>query len=74
MTAPKVLNKRKTGVVLDAVYIGTREEVIAKHRAWLLAQPAKIEAVKRELKGRDLLCFCAPKPCHGDTLLEIANQ
>jgi hypothetical protein len=26
-----------------------------------------------ELRGRDLLCFCAPKPCHGDLLLRLAN-
>jgi hypothetical protein len=29
--------------------------------------------IKRELKGKDLICFCAPKPCHADVLLEIAN-
>lgn len=27
-----------------------------------------------ELRGRDLVCWCAPKPCHADILLEIANQ
>jgi len=85
---PKVLNKYKDGVPTGAVYIGrpskwgnpfvigkdgTREEVIAKYRTWLLAQPAKVEAVKRELAGKDLVCFCAPKGCHGDVLLEVAN-
>jgi len=29
--------------------------------------------VKRELRGKDLLCWCAPLPCHGDVLLRIAN-
>ena len=29
--------------------------------------------VRKELKGRHLGCFCAPKPCHGDWLLHIAN-
>jgi hypothetical protein len=52
---------------------GTRDDVIAKHREWLLAQPALIEAAKRELAGHDLVCFCAPKKCHGDVLLEVAN-
>lgn len=85
---PKVLNKYKDGVPTNAVYIGrpskwgnpfvigkdgTREEVIAKYRTWLLAQPAKVEAAKRELAGKDLVCFCAPKGCHGDVLLEVAN-
>jgi len=30
--------------------------------------------VKRELRGRDLICWCPlDKPCHADVLLEIAN-
>lgn len=27
-----------------------------------------------ELKGKDLVCWCAPKPCHADILLELANS
>lgn len=26
-----------------------------------------------ELKGKDLVCWCAPQPCHADILLELAN-
>lgn len=52
---------------------GTREAVIAKHRAWLLAQPDLLRRVRAELAGRALLCFCKPAACHGDTLLEVAN-
>ena len=30
--------------------------------------------VRRELRGRDLGCYCATdSPCHADTLLEVAN-
>lgn len=52
---------------------GTRAEVLAKHRAWFLSRPDLIARAKRELAGKDLVCFCAPQPCHGDTLAEIAN-
>lgn len=52
---------------------GTREEVIARYRQWLVLQPALYVAVRAELRGRDLVCFCSPLPCHGDLLLEIAN-
>ena len=52
---------------------GTREEVIAKYRDWLLAQPELI-AQLGELRGKTLACWCAPKPCHADVLLELANQ
>ena len=26
-----------------------------------------------ELRGKDLLCFCAPAACHGDLLLRLAD-
>lgn len=52
---------------------GTREEVIAKYEAWLRSKPDLMLAVKLELSGKDLLCWCAPLPCHGDVLLRIAN-
>jgi hypothetical protein len=26
-----------------------------------------------ELRGLDLICWCAPLPCHGDVLLRLAN-
>lgn len=85
----KVLNKYRDGIPKGAVYIGRpskwgnpfvigkdgdRTEVIAKYRQWLLARPELVEAARRELAGRDLVCFCAPKACHGDVLLEVANS
>jgi hypothetical protein len=27
-----------------------------------------------ELKGKNLACWCAPKRCHADTLLRLAND
>lgn len=27
-----------------------------------------------ELRGRDLVCWCAPQACHADILLKIANE
>lgn len=27
-----------------------------------------------ELKGKDLVCWCAPKACHADILLKLANE
>ena len=52
---------------------GTRSDVIAKHREWFLSQPLLVEQARRELPGRDLVCYCKPLACHGDILLEIAN-
>ena len=51
---------------------GTREEVVAKYRAWVVQQPDLMAALP-ELKGRELACWCAPSRCHGDVLAELAD-
>ncbi len=51
---------------------GTRAEVIAKYEIWIKTQPHLIAALP-ELKGKVLGCYCAPKACHGDVLLQLAN-
>lgn len=52
---------------------GTRAQVIELYRAYLNARPNMKEAARRELAGKDLVCYCAPLACHGDVLNEIAN-
>ncbi|WP_276670257.1 DUF4326 domain-containing protein [Schaalia cardiffensis] len=33
------------------------------------------EEIRRELAGKDLMCWCpVDQPCHADTLLRIANE
>lgn len=33
-----------------------------------------VEAARKELRGKNLACFCAlDQPCHADVLLELAN-
>ncbi|WP_322889332.1 MULTISPECIES: DUF4326 domain-containing protein [unclassified Yoonia] len=50
--------------------------LVQLYRAYL-ARPERAELVKRikrELRGKDLCCWCAlDKPCHADVLLAIAN-
>jgi len=50
---------------------GTREEVIAKFDRHLY--DSGLISQIHELRGRDLVCWCAPDPCHGDVLLRLAN-
>ena len=74
---PRVWNKRDGDAPDDAVYIGrpskwgnpyvigehgTRERVIECYRFFVELRHNKIQ---RELKGKHLVCFCAPLPCHG---------
>lgn len=85
---PKVHNMYHRTAAPDAVYVGRgspfgnpyvigrdgdRDSVCDQFEAALLKDPALLQKAKTELKGKDLVCFCAPKRCHGDTLLRIAN-
>ncbi len=36
---------------------GSRDEVIAKYRAWIARQPMLMAALQ-ELRGKDLICWC----------------
>ena len=83
----KVLNKHQAGIPAGAIYIGRgsqwdnpvridrdgdRVTVIAKYERWLADQHHLLRALD-ELRGHDLVCFCAPRACHGDLLLRLAN-
>jgi hypothetical protein len=48
-----------------------REDLIRKYERHLV-DSGLINDV-RELRGKDLVCWCAPLPCHGDVLLRLAN-
>jgi len=86
----KVLNARRVGKqsAADRIYVGrpskwgnpfvigrdgTRDHVIAKYRAWIVRQPALLAALD-ELRGKHLVCWCAPERCHADVLIELVNQ
>lgn len=54
----------------------TREQVIHAYRRWVTGndQGDSLEPmIRRELRGKVLGCWCAPRPCHGDVLAEIAD-
>ncbi len=84
---PRILNKHIHGIPAGANYIGrgspwgnpfvigrdgTRAEVIAKYDAWFDTQPQLIARLP-ELRGCDLVCFCFPRSCRGETLRRRAN-
>ena len=84
---PRVLNNRTDHIPHDAVYVGrpskwgnpfligrdgAREQVVKRHREWVYFT-CDLDGLKRELRGKDLVCWCAPLPCHADVLLELAN-
>ena len=81
---PKVLNKRTDTIPRGAIYIGrgsrwgnpyriglhgTRAEVIELYRTRVLPN-----LDLAPLRDKDLVCYCAPAPCHGDLLVKAANK
>jgi hypothetical protein len=51
---------------------GTREEVMARYREWLLDQPDLLAKLPG-LRGHRLGCWCVPLPCHAEVLAELAD-
>jgi hypothetical protein len=50
---------------------GTREDVI---RLFVECSLPRLMPHIHLLRGKDLVCWCAPQACHGDVLLELANR
>lgn len=53
---------------------GNRASVLAKYRIHLDEHPELVEQARKELTGRVLGCFCKPKACHGDILIEFMER
>jgi hypothetical protein len=53
---------------------GNRDEVLVKYYDYVMADKELIAEIKRDLKGKNLLCCCHPKKCHGHVLAKIANE
>lgn len=52
---------------------GTRAEVIEKFRAYIEARPDLVQRLRARAPQR-LVCWCAPRACHGDVLAEILQS
>lgn len=52
---------------------GTRAEVIAKYREYLLGNK-ELMALLPTLRGKILGCWCKPEACHGEVLAELADS
>lgn len=85
---PKVLNLHRDFIPKNSVFIGrpskwgnpfivgkhgTREQVILKYMDWIQKNPDLLNCIS-ELTGKDLVCFCSPKACHGDVLIILSND
>jgi hypothetical protein len=86
----EVLNANKVGASdgPDRIYVGrpskwgnpfvigkdgTRKQVIDKYIDWFYKQENLVNSIG-ELTGKNLVCWCSPKKCHADFLLNLANE
>ena len=53
--------------------VTSRQDAIDAYAEWLLTQPELVAALP-ELRGKVLGCWCKPKACHGDILVQLAND
>lgn len=64
---------RERGLTL----VPTVERAVARFERWI-QEPQQAELLaraKRELRGKDLWCWCKPDaPCHADVLLGLVNS
>lgn len=87
MENSKVWNRRRGDAPENAIYVGrpskwgnpfevgvygSRAACVCEYRKYITVKYTKAQIVA-ELRGKHLVCWCAPLPCHADVLLEIAN-
>lgn len=84
---PKVFNKFDPDIPASAVYVGRptkwgnpfkvadygRGTALQEYSKWIKTQPQLRADARRELRGKDLVCWCKPDACHADILMSIAN-
>lgn len=56
---------------LASYVVANRDEAIAKYKDYLYE--SGLIADIHELQGKTLGCWCAPRSCHGDVLIQLAN-
>jgi hypothetical protein len=87
MNHPRVKNKRKVSNTANCVYVGrpskwgnpfrsgidgSKDEVIAKYEEWIQENTFLLLSLG-ELKGKTLLCWCDPRPCHANVLANLVD-
>lgn len=50
-----------------------RDLVLKRYRDYILREPELLASL-HELKGKQLACWCKPKACHGDVLVELIEE
>ena len=54
--------------------VGSREEAIDSYREYVLDRLEDDPDWLEPLRGKRLGCFCKPKACHGDVIVELLDK
>ncbi len=55
--------------------VASKKEALIQYRNWItIGEGKSLLNDLHELKGKTLGCFCKPKSCHGDILIELIKQ
>ena len=52
---------------------GDRAKVIKLYKGYIVKKSI-IHTDLEELRGKTLVCYCKPKACHGDVLIELLGE
>lgn len=89
MDKPRIYNKNTDFVPDDAILVdrttrwgnpyrlgvdGDVDEVTRLYVNYLLDNLLLVEDIKTTLRGKDLVCWCWPAPCHAEILLRLAGD
>lgn len=74
LRASPYANRHRVGDCRTCGTVHDREGAVVAHALDLANRPDLVEAVRRDLHGSDLACWCKPEagPCHADVLLLVA--
>lgn len=55
---------------------GNREECVEKYKSWFKEKlrSTRFKTAVLKLKGKRLGCYCSPKSCHGDVIIEWLEE
>ena len=84
---PKVFSRRRPHEIpTGAIYVGrpspwgnpfskgSKEKNITDFREYAEKRNEREPEWLKPLRGKDLICWCKPSGCHGDVLIELANE
>ena len=58
-------------------HVETEEESMVRYETWLREKLAKDPQLRQkllDLDGHELVCYCKPRPCHGDLLIKLIEE